>query len=191
MTRCAEENPEAPYGCVFVVDQINKADEVYRELNDLLPGKVAIWTTDHDADCKKPTRIEKPAAQFDALPRFGTTPLLSSPHKFFLGAKGHNARGVVRDGRSASVPLRLSMSDRRKWKRLIYCSRRHSGFVRPCKRRHLRRPKEHLDTLLRFMETHNYTPTNRLYRPGIEIDEDAISEQLAWFTRDPKRRDWT
>ena len=36
--------PDAPYGAVFVVDQIEKADSVYRDLNELLPGKVAIWT---------------------------------------------------------------------------------------------------------------------------------------------------
>jgi hypothetical protein len=53
VTRYAESNPKAPYGCVFVVDQIKKADEAYRELNELMPGKVAVWSTEHDRGCKK------------------------------------------------------------------------------------------------------------------------------------------
>src|SRR5262249_47615235 len=36
VTRHADSNPKAPYGCVFVVDQIKKADEAYRELNELM-----------------------------------------------------------------------------------------------------------------------------------------------------------
>ena len=38
VTRAAEDDPEAPYGCLFVVDQITQADGVYRELLQLLPG---------------------------------------------------------------------------------------------------------------------------------------------------------
>jgi hypothetical protein len=52
LTWYAEKHPEAPYGCAFVVDQITKADAVYRDLNALLPNKVGIWTKDHDAHNK-------------------------------------------------------------------------------------------------------------------------------------------
>jgi hypothetical protein len=48
VTRYADSRPDAPYGAVFVVDQIEKADSVYRDLSGLLPGRVAIWTRDHD-----------------------------------------------------------------------------------------------------------------------------------------------
>jgi hypothetical protein len=34
----------------------------YRELSALLPGKVAVWTTDHDLHCKSPTKVQSPAA---------------------------------------------------------------------------------------------------------------------------------
>jgi hypothetical protein len=50
LTRYADHRPDAPYGSVIVVDQIEKADKVYRDLSELLPEKVAIWTTDHDSD---------------------------------------------------------------------------------------------------------------------------------------------
>jgi len=33
LTRYAEQKSDAPYGCVFVVDQIKKADEAFKELN--------------------------------------------------------------------------------------------------------------------------------------------------------------
>ena len=41
--------------------------------------------------------------------------------------------------------------------------------------------KEPLDNVLRFMERYHYVQSNRLYRPGIEIDRNALNEQLAWF----------
>ena len=53
VTREAEENPAAPFGCVFVVDQIERADTAYRELSELLPGKVAVWTSEHDVGAKE------------------------------------------------------------------------------------------------------------------------------------------
>ena len=64
VTRYADDHPEAPYGLVFVVDQIEKADKVFRDLNDLLPNKVAIWTSDHDENCKEPAKVTTPAAHF-------------------------------------------------------------------------------------------------------------------------------
>jgi hypothetical protein len=53
LTRHADQQLDAPHGCVFVVDQIKKADEAFNELNALMPGKVAVWTNEHDRGCKK------------------------------------------------------------------------------------------------------------------------------------------
>src|SRR5271166_5411714 len=49
------------HGCVFLVEQMTKADEIFRELSALLPEKVAIWTTDHDVTNKTPTKVLSPA----------------------------------------------------------------------------------------------------------------------------------
>ena len=115
VTRYAERTPDAPYGCVFVVDQITKADEVYRELNALLPGKVAIWTKDHDAQCKTPAKVVEPAAQFtqDQLRHY---PVIVVTHAFYNGARGNKAHLssvadalIITTGRSLSwmnVPRR-------------------------------------------------------------------------------------
>jgi hypothetical protein len=101
VTRYAERIPDAPYGCAFVVDQITKADEVYRELNSLMPGKVAIWTKDHDADCTKPNKVLEPAARFtqDQLKHY---PIIVVTHAFYNGARGNKAHLVVRNGRLAN-----------------------------------------------------------------------------------------
>src|SRR5262245_2336103 len=32
---------------LFVVEQMETADQRYRDLNEMLPGQVAVWTTDH------------------------------------------------------------------------------------------------------------------------------------------------
>ena len=64
LTSYADQHPDAPYGCVFVVDQIKKADEAFKELNALMPGKVAVWTNEHDRGCKKRTKVPHPAAEF-------------------------------------------------------------------------------------------------------------------------------
>jgi hypothetical protein len=67
LTRYADQQPDAPYGCVFVVDQIKKADEAFKELNALMPGKVAVWTNEHDRGCKKRTKVPHPAADITDL----------------------------------------------------------------------------------------------------------------------------
>jgi hypothetical protein len=66
------EQPDAPCGCVFVVEQMTKAEEMFRELEALLPGRVAVWSTDHDVNNKNPAKVLKPTKQFhiDELARY-------------------------------------------------------------------------------------------------------------------------
>src|SRR5215475_3944050 len=42
LVRLAEQDPMAPFGALVVVNQIGKADSTFRDLNALLPGKIAI-----------------------------------------------------------------------------------------------------------------------------------------------------
>jgi hypothetical protein len=49
----------------FVVEQMETADQRFRDLNELLPGKVAVWSTDHKKGNRFPTKVKNPAAQFD------------------------------------------------------------------------------------------------------------------------------
>ena len=98
LTRHAEKTPDAPFGCILVVDQIKKADDVYCELNELMPGVVAVWTTGHDRGSKKINKLCHPSAEFkrDELQNY---PVVVVTHAFYNGPKGHMAHAVVRDGR--------------------------------------------------------------------------------------------
>jgi hypothetical protein len=49
---------------LFVVEQMETADQRYRDLTEILPGQVAVWTTDHRKGNRSPTKVKNPAAQF-------------------------------------------------------------------------------------------------------------------------------
>src|SRR5262249_40210656 len=184
LTRHAERTPDAPYGCAFLVDQVRKADEVYRELNALTVGKVAIWTKDHDAGCTKPTKVVEPAARFtqDQLRHY---PIIVVTHAFYNGPRGNKAHLIVRDGR-------LSMNDRA----LVVVDERPEEFnqfevllsqaerVREDLQAKHPELKEHLDALMSCMEPYGYKPINNLYRPTADFGFKVIAEKLAWFTTD-------
>lgn len=106
--RLSERDPQVTRGCVFLVEQMAKADEMYRELSALLPDKVAVWTTDHDATCTKPTKVLRPAARFrvDDLQNFSVAIVT---HAFYKGRRGHKAIKVIHDG--VSVPRALTVID--------------------------------------------------------------------------------
>jgi superfamily II DNA/RNA helicase len=63
LTRYAEEHPEGAYGAVFLTDRDERADEIYRELDVLLPGdKVAVWTGSHSHLFKREALRQFPVA---------------------------------------------------------------------------------------------------------------------------------
>ena len=58
LVRTTADSPNGPMGGLFLTDQRVRADETYRQLATLLPGKVAIWTADHDAKLRaKPEKV--------------------------------------------------------------------------------------------------------------------------------------
>jgi hypothetical protein len=187
LTRYAEERLDAPYGAVFVVDTVKKANTVFRELIKHLPDKVAVWTTDHDASSNKEPQFldEEPAAKFKRkdLPNF---PVIVVTHKSYLGSQGHYARDIVRNGtngvrtltvvdeRPEEVPIvQIELSEAQEAvERLM---REYPEVEEQQKF------KEKLDPLLRLMEAHNHEKPNKLFRPRIELDADAVTRELAWF----------
>ena len=84
VTRNAEQHPEAPYGAVFVVDQISKADDAYSDLNALLPGKKAVRTTEH-----------KKRMTYSRVKSFGSIRLIVVTNQFYLRSNGSTARNVI------------------------------------------------------------------------------------------------
>jgi hypothetical protein len=109
LVRLVEENLQGPQGCLFLVEQMAKADEMYRELSALLPNKVAVWTTDHNAAATgKPAKVLAPAARFyvDDLEDY-TVAIVT--HAFYRGQRSHKARSVLHGG--VRVPRALTVID--------------------------------------------------------------------------------
>jgi hypothetical protein len=186
VARHAENDPTAPYGCAFVVDQRKKADEVYRDLNALLPGKVKIWTTDHDVNNKQPEKVENPAARF-AREDLKHSPVIVVTHRFYLGTRGHNARNVVRNGIFGDRALTIvdERPDEAPSQDIMLSE---AQTVREALVQSHPETREHLDALLRFMEQYSYAPANQLYRPGVELDMTTITKSLGWFNSDVAER---
>jgi hypothetical protein len=179
MQQYAQLKPDAPYGVAFVVDQIEKADKVYCDLSALLPGRVAVWTRDHDTHCKKPERLENPAARFVAE-ELRHYPVIVVTHKFYLGTRGHNACSVVRQGVFGQRALTI-VDERPDEAPSLDLMLSEAEAVREAVIRHHPDAKEHLDALVRFMEQYNYAPSNKLYRPGLELDATQVDNDLGWF----------
>lgn len=182
VTRLAEHCADAPFGCAYVVDQIPKADALYRELDALLPGKVAVWSTEHDVNCKHPEKLLKPAAQFsrDELPNF---PVVVVTHKFFGGKNGHKAKMAHKDGglrpRALTVVderpedvdvLVLQPSAAHRVRELVQRDEQHSPTVVP-----------HMDELVRFMTERSLDAGGSLEKPTDAPEAWSVAERLAWF----------
>jgi hypothetical protein len=107
--RTADNNPSKSIGCLFVVDQIMKADDMFRQINALLPGQVAVWSSDHDVDCRKPTKLWVRPEQRFHVDELEQHPIVVVTQAFIRGPRGHKARGVVRG--EHKVPRALTIFD--------------------------------------------------------------------------------
>lgn len=181
VTRYAETRPDSPYGIVVVVDEIEKADKAFRELNALLPGgKVAVWTSDHDPSCKTPEKVETPAARFERA-ELRHYPVVIVTHKFYLGTNGRHAHNVVHGGHMTQRALTI-VDERPDEAPTLDISLPAAEEVRHRLVQEHPDTKDHMDALLHFMEKYSYADANKLYRPGIEIDQDKLASDLRWFT---------
>jgi hypothetical protein len=86
LVRLADSNPDMPKGCVFLVEQIPKAEDMFVDLSKLLPGKVAVWTRDHDVNCSTPLKVI-PSKKFsvDDLENY---PVAIVTHAFYRDRRG-------------------------------------------------------------------------------------------------------
>ena len=176
LTRYADSRPDAPYGSVLVVNEIEKADEVFKQLSPLLPGQIAIWTTDHDLNCKEPQKVKEPAARFkrEDLPHY---PVIVVTDRFYLGTRGHLARTVMRNGVNGVRALTV-VDEKPNEVLTLEVTVPEAEAIRDALRRDHPETKEHLDVLLKLMEHHNYVEANKLYRVGMELDAETITKEL-------------
>jgi hypothetical protein len=160
---------------------MEKADDMYRELDKLLPGKVAVWTTDHDVSCKAPTKVMTPAATFskDDLQNY---PVAVVTHAFFSGKGSHNARQVLHQGRlrrraftvideriDEVIVYDVAYSAAEKVREFVMASERHAETIGP-----------HMDELVKFMFARSFGGRD-IEKP---TDDEAWSaaERLQWCT---------
>ena len=181
LTRYAEQKSDAPYGCVFVVDQVKKADEAFKDLNALMPGKVAVWTAEHDRGCKKRTKVPQPAAEFikDELRHY---PIIVVTHAFYNGPNGNKAHILVRNKRVYSGRA-LSLVDERPEEVVIYqITLKEAQDVR--EKLESKRPdlKHVLDKLMLFMMPYTVNVSGGIMRASDRFGQDVIADQLDWFT---------
>ena len=182
LTRYAEETPKAPYGCILVVDQIKKADDVYRELNELMPGKVAVWTTGHDRGSKKINKICYPSAKFKRN-ELQNYPIIVVMHAFYNGTKGNMAHAVVRDGKYQPSRALVIVDERPEEVELFETTLKDAQDVR--EKLEAKRPdtKERLDALMRCVVPFTFSQySNTITRPSDHVRQALVGEQLQWFT---------
>jgi hypothetical protein len=180
LTRYSEQRSDAPYGCVFVVDQIKKADEAFKDLNALMPGKVAVWTVEHDRGCRKRTKVPHPAAEFikDELRHY---PIIVVTHAFYNGLNGNKAHVLVRDKRVYSGRA-LTIVDERPEEVVIYqITLKEAQDIR--EKLEAKRPnlKQVLDKLMLFMMPYSFI-NGGIVRASDHFDQEFITDQLDWFT---------
>ena len=168
LTRYAEKHPEGAYGAVFLTDRDERADEVYHELDALLPaGKVAVWTGSHGHLFKREALRQYPVAVVN--------------NQFYFDKNGRYASGV--NNRGHWQPRALTIIDERPQKVDTYeILLSDAEKVREALLETHPETKDHLDELFQFMESYSYKATNKIYLPK------DVSDQLAWFTSSTAER---
>jgi hypothetical protein len=183
LVRVAEQEHKAPYGALVVVNQIEKADTTFRDLDRLLPGRVAIWTTEHDPACRlspQDRKVPDPAKRC-AKEDLQNYPVAVVTHAFFGGNGGYKARQVIHDGKLKPRALTVidervedinvydvALSEAEKARETVWADDEHSGTIGP-----------HMDELLTFMREHSGKGLS-LERPTAEWE--VTGAKLKFFT---------
>jgi hypothetical protein len=181
MVRLSERDENAPYGCLFVCEQRTKADGIWQQLNALLPGKVAIWSTDHTPDSKKRTKVLNPAATFtkDQLKNY---PIAVVTHAFFSGKGSYKARQVLKGGHTK--PRALTIIDERIDEVTLF-DVELSGAQKV--REMIQQDVEaddiipHMDALIDFMHLRDRADGRTLDKPTDSKDWNKAKQDLQWF----------
>jgi hypothetical protein len=180
MTRMSQRYAHMPQGCVYLTDQIVKADTMYRELVRFLPNQVAIWTSDHDKSCTEPRRVRNPIARF-SKGELANYPVAIATHALFQSAGSDEARVVVRDGEMA--PRALTLVDEQ-MEDVITHSTSLAATAKVMEFLHDEGASDvipHVDTLIGFMAA-KVASGSKLEKPEDDRASWSVVEKLDWFT---------
>jgi hypothetical protein len=187
--RLSTADTTAPYegeapgltGCVWVVDQMHTAEEMFVTLNALLPGKVAVLTTDHNKGNQKRTKVLHPTRQFtqDDLKDHAVAIVT---HKMFGGKQGHKAQQVMHEGQLR--PRVLTVVDEQPDEVTIYdidmaAAERVRSFVKADDQLAVS-VGPHMDTLVRFMHPRTFGGPS-IEKPTDDPEAWRVAEGLQWF----------
>jgi hypothetical protein len=185
MVRLADSYPSMPYGCLFLTDQIVKADGMYIELSRFLPNNVAIWTTNHDVDCLSPTKVN-PAATFhkDDLQHF---PVAIVTHAFFKSEGAEKARLVERSGER--IFRALTVVDEQMQDVIVHDTSLVAvgQVIELMHEQHDTELLPHIDTLQAFISS-KVAKGSKIEKPRDDRASWQVATQLEWFTTDEATR---
>jgi hypothetical protein len=179
VVRLAERNDNAPYGCLVVVDQIARAEQIYRDLNALIPGKVAVWSTEHDPDCKAREKVPNPAAVYtkDQLKNY---PVAIVTHSFFNGKGSYKAREVL--NKTGEFKLRaLTIIDEQIDGVTIYDIEPLAVQLVQKQLQHDETIRPHLDALVEFVNNRSDAGGGSLEKPTAVEAWTRAEQKLKWF----------
>jgi hypothetical protein len=169
-----------PYGCLFVVDQIKKADDMYRQINELLPGRVAVWTTDHDLNSTAAKIHVPPDRRFD-VDQLEQRAIAVVTQAFLRGPRRDKARYVIRgDHRVARA---LTIFDEQTKEVEVY-DIKHSQAVKVQEAiesdRRLNERKSKLDPLIDFLRAQSKKSGNSIETPNDDPEGWKIARTCAF-----------
>jgi hypothetical protein len=170
-----------PYGCLFVVDQIKKADDMYRQINELLPGQVAVWTTDHDVNSITSKMHVPHERRFD-VDQLEQHAIAVVTQAFLRGPRGDKSRYVIRGDHR--VPRALTIFDEQTKEVEVY-------DIKPSQAEAVRETiesdrrfsdlKSKLDPLIDFLRAQSKNTGNSIETPNDDPDAWRVARELGWF----------
>ena len=165
--------------------KVPRAEQIYRDLNVLIPGSVAVWTSDHDASPgrKEPTKVLNPTARF-SKEELKEYPVAIVTHAFFNGNGSYKARSVLNRGRMQ--PRALTVIDERIEGVTVYDVDLAAAAA---VRKRIKEDEniadvmgEPMDALVAFMSDRDLVGKGSLEKPSKDVEAWRKAEQnLHWF----------
>ena len=170
-----------PFGCLFVVDQIKKADDMFRQINELLPRQVAVWTTDHDVNSINPTTYVPPERRFhvDQLEQHAIAVVTQA---FLRGPRRDKARQVIRGAQRVARALTI-FDEQTKEVEVYDIKTSQAEAVREAieSDRGFSDLKSKLDPLIDFLRAQSKNTGNSIETPNDGPDAWLVARELGWF----------
>ena len=176
----ATEGSRHPLGCVLLVHHVETAALAYQELNALMPGRVRVWTKEHDLE----RGHREPRCAPEDLQDF---PLMIVTHAFYQGVRGDLARSYRANG--TVLPRALTFVDEKVNEVETYAAshRDVAGVDTNVKRNDATKElDEATEELVQFIVNKRHGPD--LETPTQDPEGWRVAERLSWFTTEEAAR---